>query len=173
MPSNAIDIKVTLHGFDELADALETLPPKVARQVLKKGLLAVGNLWQTTMASLVRRGEHHFPGKVDLFGFLAENINIAVTTTKDLNATLKVGPWGKAYWGKYLEFGTGPRQRTHAAGRVLTGRAHRIFEQLRDTNKMPAFPWMRPAFDETESQALDVMAQQTRQALIDAGLPLK
>jgi HK97 gp10 family phage protein len=163
-------VKVALRGFDELARMLESAPPKAARQILREGVTAVGELWRRTMVELVRRGPHHFPGRDDVFGFLAENIAISVRTTKDLAATLKVGPSVAAFWGKYLEFGTGPRQRTRKG---QSDRGHRLFEQYRGTNRMPAIPFARPAFDETEAEALDVFAAKTKQALIDAGIPIR
>jgi HK97 gp10 family phage protein len=169
-------VEVKLRGFDELERALEQIPARAQKSALRNALRAAGKIWQSAMESLVRRGEHHGKGKgaARVFGWLAQHIAISVSAAGNLAATLKAGPDKSAPWGKFLEFGTGPRLRgNQTGGRQLTGRARMIAQRLLGENRMPAYPFVRPAFDETEDEILEALRVNLRQELIDEGIPLQ
>jgi HK97 gp10 family phage protein len=196
-----ITFKIT--GLAELEAKLEKLPPRAARKIIKTDLLEIGKIWQEAIIARARRGLHHWAataaraarasGTTDSsgrrlralkaraarpartgFGFLASNIVVAIRTKNDLEATLKVGPSSAAFWGKFLEFGTGPRTRSdETGGHNLRGTARKLFQKWNGGNKMPAFPFVRPAFDETEGEIMEVLRQRVRDSLIESGLPLK
>ena len=178
----AFDIKVKLPGFAEFEHKLEELPLKAARHIVRDVLHQVGEVWRNAIAALVRRGAHH-GGKngksvanddPEPAGFIAENIAIVIRTKSDVSATMSVGPSKKAFWAKWLEFGTGPRVRgneTH--GRNLHGLARKIYQRYQSGDRMPAFPFVRPAFDETEGEVLEKLRLGIRQSLIDSGIPLE
>jgi hypothetical protein len=149
----ALDFKVKLTGFAELERMLEELPIKAARHVIRDDLHVVGEIWSKAMAALVRRGAHHGdshrtprlgkngkPRPADdpePAGFIAENIAIVIRTKDNLSATMSVGPSKKAFWAKWLEFGTGPRVRgNETLGRNLHGLARKIYQRYQSGDRM-------------------------------------
>ena len=80
------------------------------------------------------------PGAPDL----ADNIGISpIRKTEERGGGVAIGPTRSFYYGKFLEFGTA---------------------------KMGAQPFMRPAFDETQRQVLNVVGSALWAALIRRGL---
>jgi HK97 gp10 family phage protein len=155
-------IEVKISGLDKLEDALERAPLRVARNIMRRSLAAAVKPWQQEMISRVRRGWHHFAstavkgirapgggafgGRSRDFGVIARSIGISTSVRSDLEGVARVGVSGKAFWAKFLEFGTGSRERKQR-GKRSKGNA--------GGNYMPAFPFVGPAGQSRSQEVLD------------------
>jgi HK97 gp10 family phage protein len=150
------EIKFTIGGADELARALESKPPIVARQILQTGLRKAVDPWKKQMVARVQRGWHIFSstkvtraegktirgtfgGRSREFGVIARNIRIRT----DLGAggfegSASVYPSRRGYWAKFLEFGT---------------------------RKMRRFPFVVPAFESGKDEVLAKFVGEVRDQL--------
>lgn len=141
------EIEIKLTGFDELQRKLEELPPRAAKQALRTGLLAGGEIWRREMEATVRQGWHHFRKHkgASEYGVLARNIGTSARITSDLAGSIAIGPRKKGFWALFLEFGT---------------------------RKMPAFPFIRRAFETRKQDVLEEFAIETKAAVERAGMKL-
>lgn len=157
--SGEIEIKVTITGADELAHKLESEPPIVARHILQTSLRKAVRPLREEMISRVRRGWHIFSsslgakglharkghgqgGREREFGVISENILIrAKVGPGDYQGSAAVFPSKRAFWAKFLEFGT---------------------------RKMGALPFMRPAFEVRKQEVLDDFIEDVREQLRDS-----
>jgi HK97 gp10 family phage protein len=135
-----IETKIT--GLRELGEALETQPREIGRNIMRKGLKRAAGLWREEMKNTVRRGFHVFDAKGDRsreWGFLADHIGMKVSLRGDeLQGSIAVGPVKKGFWAMFLEFGT---------------------------SKMPAFPFIRQAFETRKAAVLDKFVDTIREEL--------
>lgn len=138
------EIKVTISGADQLADALQSGPPAVAAQIIRKSLRSAVEPWRRQMIDRVRRGWHvfsstrirglkgvrgRFAGRSREFGVISRNIRVALQIgAGGFEGSAAVYPSRRGYWAKFLEFGT---------------------------KKMGRFPFVVPAYESGKNQVLD------------------
>lgn len=156
------EIEFKINGLAELERALEEMPRKAARRIVRQEATAAVQPWADEIRSNVRRGPHHTAaGQVD-FDVIANNIVQRTTVRQDLSATVKVGPARKVgnynlFWVLWLEL-TGRRAGTGPSGRHYPA--------------MPAYPFIRPAFESQKNAVLDRFVSGIRSALEAVGLKL-
>src|SRR5690348_3867575 len=134
---------VRITGLDDALEKLRTLPEKLAKQGLKKALIAGAEPIRLSMAQKVKRGWHVWQsksmGRSRDFGFVSDHITTTVQIHADnMSGTARVGPAKKGFWAMFLEFGT---------------------------SKMRAFPFVRPAFDENREKSVRAFTESLRQTL--------
>lgn len=134
-------VKIT--GLEDALEKLRTLPEKLAKQGLKKALIAGAEPIRLSMAQKVKKGWHVWAsksmGRSRDYGFVSDHITTKVQIHADnMSGAARVGPAKKGYWAMFLEFGT---------------------------SKMRAFPFVRPAFDENKERAVNAFVESLRQTL--------
>lgn len=152
-------VSVKVDGFEEIQDKLERLPKLAAKAIMREGLKAVGKLWRVGMARRVVRGFHVFQsfgakyrgikikGRSREYGVISRSIRTRVSVRGDeLEGTVDVGPSRKAFWAGWLEFGRkGERKQ----------------------------PFIRPEFEETKEEALELFKKTTKEQLAANGMPVQ
>jgi HK97 gp10 family phage protein len=138
---------VTYHieGLKELQAKLDALPVKLAKRVVRPALEDAGAIVQ-------QEAGVNAPRKT---GNLTVNIVSEVTVHNDLTAEVHVGPDKSAFYGLYSELGTAPHDETSKDGMTWRHPGE------------PARPWLRPAFDATKGECLEVIIQDIRDGLDD------
>lgn len=153
------EIELKIAGGAELERKLEELPRKAAERIVRRECQAAAVPWRDEMASRVRRGWHVWQrttlrdrrnkrtaegGRTRDFGVIATNIRMQTSVEPgDLASSTRVYPDPRAFWAKFLEFGT----------------AHQR-----------AFPFIRPSFESEKSTVLDRFISGVRDALAAVGL---
>lgn len=130
-------VTVAVHGLKELEQKLAQLPEAIAYKALSGALMSAGNEIAKEAKRLAPKGsvEHYIGSKAKAKGKKAEpgNLrdNIRRTKVKESkhSAEVRIGWNGHAFYGQFIEFGTA---------------------------KMPARPFLRPAFDAKKEKALEV-----------------
>lgn len=131
------DIEVT--GLTELADAMDQLPPRVARSAIKPALSAAGQVFVEALHETVPKDT----------GALDESISYKVHTTSNLeDASVLAGP---RYMGGYKHTSEDPGVR----GKFLEF----------GTRKMAPRFWMRRAFEMSKNAAYDASVAVLKQVL--------
>lgn len=133
-------VKFSLGGTQELARKLESLPPVVARQIIRTALRTAVEPWREQMIARVRRGWHVFKrtkvkgqrkslgGRSRDYAVIARNIRIRVDIgAGGYDGTAAVYPAKFAFWSYFLEKGT---------------------------KKMRDFPFVEPAFEIGKNEVL-------------------
>lgn len=130
-----------IEGLDELMRKLKTLPDDLGKDPLDQAMRKGGRLWvNAAKQKLAGRG----PGvKNSRTGGrrLAESIVMRKDPDPKSNgfdARYEVGYRASTFWGAFVELGT---------------------------EKQPAHPFLRPAFDESEGQIVDVIAGELRKSI--------
>jgi hypothetical protein len=153
------EIEFKISGLAELDRALRELPPRAAKRIIRKEMVAAVEPWAEDMRGRVRRGPHHKGRGAKEYGLLAANIKVRTRIKSDLSGAADAGPAAKAgnydlFWAVILEFGrkggTSPRGRHYPAA--------------------PAYPFVRPAFEARKQDVLDRFIAGMRAALNDSGL---
>jgi HK97 gp10 family phage protein len=142
MPAPIV-VQMKMTGLRELGEALEKQPREIGRNIMRKGLKRAAGLWREEMKNTVRRGFHVFgsksAGRSREWGFLAGHIGMKVSLRGDeLQGSIAVGPVKKGFWALFLEFGT---------------------------STMPAFPFIRQAFETRKAAVLDKFIETIRAEL--------
>lgn len=149
-----VDVKFEIKGFDELQRKLEQAPYEIAHQALREGLTEGAEVYREGLAARVRRGWHHWArlkrgtrhsqgtepaAREPVFGFLHEHEAMRVSVqTDELAGVAKIGPAKSGFWARFLEFGT-----RHA----------------------PAYPFIRPTFEEKREQVIEAFRGALQRAL--------
>jgi hypothetical protein len=154
-----IEFKIT--GLAELDRALRELPLKASRRIVRQEAAAAAAPWADEMRAIVRRGPHHDASGNVNYDLLANNIIEKTTVRSDLSAVVKVGPAAKVgnyrlFWAVMLEF----------------GRRGGISKRGRHYPSMPAYPFVRPAFETMKTEVLDRYIAGIRASLAAAGMRL-
>ena len=146
-------------GLAELQKKLEERPQRVIRKILRKALSAGGGIVRDMMAQMAPRGET---------GFLSANFDFKVRVARDnVSGTAFIGPKGKTYYPN-----VGSRDRGVSTGKYgKKGGALPVASVARflefGTSKMPARPFMRPAFAASGRQALDKIIEVLRELVAE------
>lgn len=158
-----MEIEFKISGLKELQDKLDRLPRQAAKECIRTGLKAGAFLWEQDMQFRVRKHT----------GFLAQHIAARITIRGDeLAGVAAVGPEKT----DYPDRGGGYRKKTikgrlRNVGRIAASHVAAFLEF--GTRKMPAQPFIRPAFEDRKQEVLDEFVIETKAALDRAGLKLR
>jgi len=134
----AIEITdIKLHGLDELRRKLEKIPADIERKAMRKGARAAGLVIQEEAKARAPRRT----------GKLQKNINLVVRKRRDGRISALVGLGSDAFYGKFLERG----HRHIGRGK---GRRAKLRRGTIQGKRIPAKPFMEPAFDAKAEAAL-------------------
>lgn len=148
-------ITVQVTGLEEINRGLQSLPGKIARKVLRKGVFAGADLLRgrieqaapvrsTGGAMKMSSGGSRGPG------YLKKHIGAKFKRGKFTEATYRVAPFGQAFYGNFVEQG-------HAAGkRKKYGRGVTVATGLK---MVPAHPFIMPTFNSMTNQIIDRMKE--------------
>lgn len=145
------DLKIT--GLAELDRALQDLPAKIERSVLRGGLRAGAKVIEAAARARV-------PAKS---GALRESIRVSMRVRRGRVAARIIAGNKQAFYAHMVEFGTAhhwikPRNRKSL---FLAG----LFRELVDHPGARQKPFMRPALDSSAGPAVDAMASYIRARL--------
>ena len=132
---------------------MEQNPPKVAKKITKKALDAAAQLIRNAIVALTR---------IDT-GFLSEHFNIKFKMEKDgIAGAAFIGPAGRTYYPGRGDAskGTATGKVPKSGGRIPVASVARFLEF--GTSRMPAKPFMRPAFNANAKRALDLITETIR-----------
>lgn len=118
-------VRIKVDGLSELKRKLDKLPEELRRYALNEAAKAGAQPIRDEAARLAPRASS--PSHPEL-GHLADHIAVFEPTKTAKGVSVRQGPAAGYYWGRYLEFGT---------------------------SKMPAQPFMRPAFDANKEAAVE------------------
>lgn len=156
---------VQVKGLKELGEALQTLPVKLERNVMRSAMRA-------GMKIIMDEARSNVPAKT---GALRDSLRISTRSFRGtVTAKVTVGN-RQAWYGRFVEFGTAAHVIASKPGSLLAfgGGFYRAVNHPGATPR----PFMRPAFDSKHPQALQAFANKVRQVLatkhgIDVPAPL-
>lgn len=139
----AINQGIRLEGIRELSKALEELPGKVQKAALRRATKEASALVVSAAQSAIPVGvdmHRTYKGRLVAPGFASRNIKAVVRVTKDLSrAFARIGVSREAFYAvNFVELGT---------------------------SRQPAQPWLRPALQSVESQAISIFESRFRAAI--------
>jgi len=124
-----------IEGLDKLDRRLKELPDKLRRRVMRSALTKAGEPIREAMSRKARRAPTPTHPET---GHLADNIIVGKPKLTQDGGSVNIGPSKDAFWGLFLEFGT---------------------------DKMPAVPFARPAFDLEARNALDIIVDELKDGI--------
>jgi HK97 gp10 family phage protein len=145
MADKFVDVRV--EGLDELTRRFDTVPPKIAKAIIRRALKASAQVFLSAMIGEVRRRT----------GFLAAHLGLRVRLTRDeYGGTASVGALKVNYpldtRGAQLPTTGRPPNRSRISTTISADAVARFLEF--GTRKMPAFPFIRRSFESEKSTAL-------------------
>lgn len=149
-------ISVHVEGLAEFSAKLESIPLRIARAVLRRGMRAGAAPLREEMQNRVHRRT----------GFLAEHIGLRISTSgrTDLFATARIGPERVPYpEDDPLAVRVGIASGHKPVTADMVGR----FLEF-GTRKMSPFPFIRTAFESQKSTALEAFTAASRDAFDEA-----
>jgi HK97 gp10 family phage protein len=123
-------VTVQVEGLTELNQTLLDLGDKVAKQFLRKAGKVASDLF--VQAAKQRAPVLKKPTRQRQAGTLRDSIIAKVSLRQGKGLVVRVGPDKKVFYARFVEFGT---------------------------SKMPAKPYMRPAWDGEKDAALNAFAE--------------
>jgi len=159
-------IEVKISGLDKIEEALEHAPLRVAKSIMRNALVAAGRIWKSEIAARVRRGPHHPDGGGAVeYDVLANNVQMRTHVSgQEVQGSVSVGFSSKFYWAKFLERGTGPRDRWKGKGSTRADYRAKGAAKA-GGNRMPAFPFMAQSGQARSQDVLDRFTEGVKQAL--------
>lgn len=149
---NSVTVKID--GLDALDEKLRALPPKFARRAMRQALRPAVQIWKEAMVSGARK----------LTGWMASQITIRIST-----------PPSDAEHGRArvtIAAKQDPTRISTRGTRGRYGRAKHVPSALNEalwnefgTVKMPARPFIRPAFESKKQSVLDRLISELRSIL--------
>lgn len=139
-----------IHGAEELSRMLRMLPKKVSQDVLLRSLRVGANVIRKEAKEQVIVGcysDKNYLFRKRKYGHLIENIKVTQTKHKRGMAQMTVHN-GRAYWGYFLELGTGE----FGTGSGIYKSGPRKGKPFKG---MSPRPWLTPAFEAKASEAID------------------
>jgi HK97 gp10 family phage protein len=158
-----MEVKVVVKGLHELEERMGDLPNEVNKKVMRKALVAGGLVLEVDMKSRVKDKQESYGDDSQWQGFQSSSLpsgalRADITHSVSLNAsaergTIRIGPTKKtAYVANFLEFG-------HWL--VMGSQKGRKASKKR-IKFIPAYPFMRPAFDNKAQDAVEAFETQLR-----------
>jgi len=141
---------VKISGLSEIQKKLEAMPQKVAKRAIRTALRKASIVVRDKIVSFA-------PWKT---GFLAEHFNIKIRAFRNyLAAVSHIGPNSKVYYPANPNAGKrGGKRKSMPVIAVAQ------FNEF-GTVKMPAQPFVRPAFAATRDKALEIITDELRKAI--------
>ena len=96
-------------------------------------------------------------------GFLKDNI-VMTQSFRSNGETVKVGPSEDAFYARFLEFGYTLRARKTTGS---TSRSKSVYERRGTGGKVPAKPFIEPAYLAKRAEAKEAIAEAIREAIND------
>jgi HK97 gp10 family phage protein len=155
------DFKIT--GGKELAQALEQLPTKIQRNIMRSALAAGAKV-------IMREAKQNTPV---MFGDLKDSLRVS-TRLRGMKATADVKAGNTdAWYGHFIEFGTAahtikPKNRGNLKFRGANGQA--VYSNGVNHPGIKAKPFMRPALDSKAKEAIIATGNKIRQRLTKQGI---
>jgi len=153
-------VTTRIEGLDELQRKLEAMPEKVAKKGLRDALKAGARVTVSAFMAFAPR----------LTGFLAEHFDMHLSIRReDIAGSAYVGPQGKM---DYPDAGGGYRiketksGRMKKVGRIAVASVARYLEF--GTSKMPAKPFMTPAWESHKQVVLEEITNKLRSSVEEA-----
>lgn len=136
----------TIAGADELRKSLESLKTNVARSALRHASKKAAVVVERAAEARAPVGDmphKTYKGRLVAPGFLARSIHVAVRYLSRKGAVLaRIGPAKEAFYGtQFVELGT---------------------------SKMPARPWLVPAYEESRTEVESTFIHELRRAIVRA-----
>jgi HK97 gp10 family phage protein len=147
-----------IKGLQELQKALEEVPRETSRQVLRKALTDAAKWVRVAIVSLAPHDT----------GFLEEHFNIRFKARRhEVAASAFIGPDGKLEYPNKLPKGmSGPEKRGARRRRIKVVSVARFLEF--GTGKMAPKPFMTQGFEQSRSNALQILIDGIKDALKNA-----
>lgn len=139
-----------IKGAREIDELLKKLPVSVAKRVVGNAMRAGGRVVQREAKNRAPVGSDEPHPK---YGKLRDNIRVKTVAERGKSTAIAVHI-GAAFWGFFLEFGTGVRRLKKA--RVLSD-GTTVFGT--EVAPIRAQPFMRPAWDASKERALARIAK--------------
>lgn len=139
-----------IKGARELAQFMETLTPKIQRNVMRGGLRAGANV----IAPVVRSGIHPQDG------VLAANVKVRTGGRGD-QVTARI--YTRVFYARFVEYGTKPHTIT-AKNRKGLSVGGLFFQSVEHPGATPR-PYFRPAFDGQAGAAVQAVAAYVKERL--------
>lgn len=146
--------EIKIEGAKELDAALKALPQNVAKRALIPSLRSGANVLRAEVRSKAPDGPAAPHPK---YGQLKDNIRTTVEKRGD--GWTAIVHTGRAFWARFLEFGTAARRvRTRKPGkRPVLSDGKQFFGE--EVAPMPARPFFRPAWDVKGMEVLQRIGQ--------------
>lgn len=145
-------------GGKELQDMLNTLPAKLERNVMRSALRQGANVIRDAARDNIN----------DRSGALSKSVRVRTRARRgEVTATVTAGS-KDAYYAHMVEFGTSPHDIPAADGSALD-----VAGNPRANVEHPGaapHPFMRPAIDEKQGEAIRAVGEQIRKRLTKEGL---
>ena len=145
-------------GGKELQDMLNTLPAKIERNIMRSALRAGAAVIRDAARANIN----------DRSGGLSKSVRVSTRARRgEVTATVKAGN-KEAFYAHMVEFGTLAHDIPAAKGSALN-----VAGQPRASVEHPGaapHPFMRPAVDEKQAEAIRAVGEQVRKRLTKQGL---
>ena len=156
---HGVKVTVKVTGFEGVNNALMRLGPKLARQSLKKGFRAVGEMWKTELVSRAPIGsalnDDSHPGE------LKDSIAIKIKT----RGGGKNGSPARGYVVVGPKWGSWTGRKRGGFDIESPGLYAKFVEFGLDKKNYTTHPFMRPTWDATNEKALALFAETLKQDL--------
>lgn len=154
--------EIRIEGLSALQKALETLPDKLERNIVRSALRA-------GLREMQKEAEARVPVKS---GDLKSSLKIKTKMIKGAPVAALGAGGGKAYYARFVEFGTaGPYVIKSKNGKPLfVNNGVPVYQVTHPGGK--AKPFMRPAFDAGNQAALSSFSDYVRKRLTKAGIEI-
>ena len=137
-------LDLEIHGVKELDNVLRQLPMKMQKRVMGNAVRTGARVIHAEAKKNVKR---NFRGHGDRAIHLQKEISVVVKKKrKPWEFIYQIG-CGRAFWGKFWEYGYS------ATGRKGTGKARTASRA--GGRHIPARPWLRPALDGMAQKAIE------------------
>ena len=145
-------------GGKELQDMLNTLPAKIERNIMRSALRQGANIIRDAARANIN----------DRTGALGKSVRVKTGARRgEVKATIEAGS-KEAYYAHMVEFGTQAHEIKAAEGSALNVAGKPVAKV--DHPGAAPHPFMRPAIDEKQGEAIRAVGEQIRKRLTKEGI---
>lgn len=146
-----VTVKIT--GLSEIQKKLEQMPEKVAKRAIRSALKRAAGIVRQKIVDMAPRKT----------GFLSGHFDIKIRQFRGfLAAVAHIGPNSKIYYPPNPRAGKrGGKRKSMPV--IAVAQFHEF-----GTSRMPAHPFMRPAFTATREQMIEAISEELRKAVEEA-----
>lgn len=149
-------VTVKLEGMDEVQEKLQSVPQKVARRWMREALNPAVRIWREEMFTLARK----------LTGWMASQLTIRVSVPPSDGEHGRARVTVAARQDPTRTSGQGTRGRYGREEHVPSALNEALWNEF-GTIKMPARPFIRPAFESKKQAVLDKLIERLRSILTE------